>query len=359
MVKSILATLQNALAAGAFPGAVCHLSRRGEVIFHQAVGNLGVEAPFGRTATRDTVYDLASLSKIYTLCAAFQVLRDAKIAFDAPLTRFLPGFDARITLRLLMAHASGISLALQRLEKVEAGDWMQHIVAAPLFTDPGREVSYCCTNFWLLARAVETIGGASLDSLIQGRILQPLQLENTHLALENRENVAPTERILDANQKLENENAPHLSEFFHGIVHDEAARSWRAQTGTLAGNAGIFASASDVARFAQIWARGAAGILHPEDAARAFEPLFPERDNFRGLGFQIDVASYMSEVAPKRSAGHLGFTGPSLVITPRSDVLVILNNRVHPTRNGPGRLSFHRQIAAQFFGEGKEEFHKK
>ncbi len=342
MHQIIASILDSALAAGAFPGAVCHLSRRGEVVFHGASGNLGVEAPFLRPATVETTYDLASVSKIYTLCAALRTLRDAKIPLDTPLQQFFRSFDARITLQLLMAHASGISFAVQKLDGIAADNWMRKVAEAPLQSAPATEVLYSCTNFWLLSRVIEKISGTSLDSLIETQILRPLQLENTGFEPGNGENIAPTERIGGTKEDLE-------AAFFHGVVHDEAARSWRTQTGTCAGNAGVFATAADVAGFARLWTQQGAGVLHPADAALAFAPLFPEKTYFRGTGFQIDAAFYMSESAPSPSAGHTGFTGPSLVLTPQDDVLVILNNRVHPTRNGPERMPFHRQIAAQFF----------
>ncbi len=327
--------MQSGIDDGAFPGAVCHLSRGAETVFDGACGNLGIEAPFLRPVTTETIYDLASVSKIYTLCATLAVLRDAGLALDAPLARFFPGFDQKITLQLLMAHASGISFAVQKLDGVDAGDWMAQIIAAPLQSEPGTAVLYSCTNYFLLARVAEQIGGESLDSMVQKRICAPLGLKNTDFAPQNLGNVAPTERNGDG--------------FFHGIVHDEAARWWRAQTGHGAGNAGVFAPASEVARFVRIWASEGEAILHPEDAARAFVPLFPENSYSRGLGFQIDAAFYMSEAAPPRSAGHTGFTGPSMTVTTGGDVAVILNNRVHPTRNGPERMPFHRQIAEVFF----------
>ncbi len=356
MRHDISSLLENAILEGAFPGAVCYGARRDETVFHEAIGNLGVEAPFLRPVKRETIYDLASVSKIYTLGAAFITFRRARIALDTPLQRFSPTFDARITLQLLMAHASGIGFALQKLESVEARDWLPKIVAAPLHAAPGTQVLYSCTNFWLLARIIEKVSGASLDSVIESQILQPLQLKHTFFEPELLENVAPTERIESERIESERIETAHFHkkwkrarpDFFHGMVHDEAARSWRAQTGTMAGNAGLFASAQDVASFARIWTKGA-GILHPADAARAFESLFPENSHGRGLGFQIDAAFYMSEFAPVGSAGHLGFTGPSIVVTPRDEILVILNNRVHPTRLGPNRLPFHREIAARFF----------
>ncbi len=337
--SAIHSILQSGIDAGAFPGAVCHLWRGAEVVFEGARGNLGIEAPFLWPVTTETIYDLASLSKIYTLAVALAVLREAKIGLDTPLARFFPGFDARITLQLLMAHASGIGFAVQKLEGVAAADWIARLAAAPLQSAPGTQVLYSCTNFFLLARVAETLGGESLDALVRKRICAPLGLKNTTFEPKNLRNVAPTERNARGNS----------NGFWQGVVHDEAARSWREQTGTGAGNAGIFAPASEVARFAQIWAGGGEDVLHPADAALAFEPLFPENSYQRGSGFQIGAAFYLSELAPPRTAGHTGFTGPSLLLTPGRAGAVILNNRVHPTRNGPERLAFHRAIAQAFF----------
>ncbi len=340
--NQISANLQRGIASGAFPGAVCAYSRDGATL-SQAAGDFGIEAPFLRPVSAQTIYDLASISKIYTLAATLCALRDAKIGLNAPLSRFFPAFDPKITLQLLMAHASGIGFAVQKLEAVEADDWIAKIADAPLESAPGTQVLYSCTNYFLLARIAEQISGETLDSLVKTRICAPLGLENTTFAPQNLDEVAPTERC-DPNDDLRGAGG-----FRHGIVHDEAARSWRVQTGNGAGNAGVFAPAEEVARFARIWAENGAEILHPEDAVRAFEPLFPENSYTRGLGFQIDAAFYMSDAAPKSTAGHTGFTGPSMLVTPQGAVLVILNNRVHPTRNGPERLPFHCEIAGAFF----------
>ncbi|MBW3634843.1 MAG: beta-lactamase family protein [Armatimonadetes bacterium] len=334
------AILEDGIAARAFPGAVCHLSRRAEILFHEAVGTLGYDAPFDVPATRETIYDLASVTKIYTFTVALCILRDAKIALDTSLHAFYPVFDAEITLEHLMAHASGISFPIQALEKVAANQWIERIAAEPRADAPGNSVLYSCTNIFLLARVAENVAGTSLDEIIQNRILGPLGLENTSFAPSDLENVAPTEF--------------YEGGVWRGTVHDEAARSWRAQTGTCAGNAGVFAPAADVARFAQIWSQNEGEILHPDDLTRAFAARYAENDYARGLGFQLDAAFYMSDQAPHGTAGHLGFTGPSLVLNPQSGhVAVVLNNRVHPTRNGPNRLPFQRQISAWMFGGGE------
>ncbi len=335
------AILEDGIAARAFPGAVCHLSRRDEILCHEAAGSLGYDALFDVPATRETIYDLASVTKIYTLTAALCMLRDAKIALETSIHAFYPVFDAEITLEHLMAHASGISFPIQALEKVAANEWIERIAAEPRADAPGNSVLYSCTNLFLLARVAESVAGVSLDEIIETRILNPLGLQNTSFAPSDLDNVAPTEF--------------YEGGVWRGVVHDEAARSWRVQTGTCAGNAGIFAPAAEVARFAQIWSHNEGGILHPDDITRAFTTRYAENEYWRGLGFQLDAPFYMSDQAPRGTAGHLGFTGPSLVLNPQSGhVAVVLNNRVHPTRNGPNRLPFQRQISAWMFG-GDEE----
>jgi CubicO group peptidase (beta-lactamase class C family) len=267
--------LENGVAAGAFPGAVCHLSRGETQLFHDCVGTLGYNSPFGAPVTLAIVYDLASITKIYTLAAVFCALRDARIEFETPLQSYFATFDSHITLEHLMAHASGICFPIQALENVAASDWIEKIAIAPRENEAGKAVHYSCTNYFLLARVAEKVSGATLDELIRTRILRPLQLENTGFELPDLEIVAPTEQ--------------NEAGFWRGVVHDEAARSWRAQTATCAGNAGLFATCADVARFAQIWTQRGAEILHPEDVARTFATRFPENTHGRGLGFQLDA----------------------------------------------------------------------
>lgn len=327
--------LESAIAARAFPGAVIHFSHRGEVVHHEAVGQLGYEAPYDVPVSASTVYDIASLTKIYTLATALAAFREAGVPLETPLRSFFPSFDSRITLEQLMAHASGIEIAIQRFEEVPADEWMARIATAPLARTPGSAVNYSCTNYFLLARVIEEVVGARLDAYFNERIKGPLQLNDTCFA-PNPEVVAPTEQ--------------NRSGFWRAIVHDEASRSWRLQMGSCAGNSGLFATAADVAKFASIWVEGGTSLLHPEDIKRALSTRLSERSCWRGLGFQIDAAFYMSESAPRGTAGHLGFTGPSLALhAETASIAVILNNRVHPTRSGPERLTYHRQMSAKFF----------
>jgi len=339
------AILQRGADSGAYPGASCHLERARKTVFSGAVGTLGVAPHFAVPARVQTLYDLASLTKIYTLSAALCALNEAKLAPETtPLRAFLPGFDARLSLEHLMNHSSGITRSLQSLEKLPADMWIETLREEPLSSSPGARVEYNCANYFLLARALERISGWSLDELISRYLLAPLRLEDTTFAPCDLAFVAPTEEKPDGT-------------FWHGQVHDEAARSWRRQIGTCAGNAGLFASAPDVARFAAIWLLD--GYVSPIPAiwrARATQYILPEGNAYRGWGWQRDAAFYQGQLPPEKLAareflaGHLGFTGTSLVLNPKAgEVAVVLSNRVHPTRNGPDRLPFVRELHERFW----------
>lgn len=338
--------IERAIDGGAFPGASVHLARGRETVWSGAVGTLGFESPFKTPALQSTLYDLASLSKIYTLAAALCALRDANLAPETtPLRAFLSGFDARITLEHLFNHSSGITRHLQTLETMPASSWVEILARETLQTEPGRTVLYNCSNFFLLARAMEHLTNSTLDELVARYLLRPLRLENTTFAPCDLGFVAPTEGKRGENG------------FCHGEVHDEAARAWRQQSGTGAGNSGLFATASDVARFASIWLLdGNSSPLPSVWRARAMMHLLPEGNATRGWGFQRDAAYYMGELPFRENAarsfliGHLGFTGTSLVLNPRAgEVAVVLSNRVHPTRLGPDRLPFVRALHEEFW----------
>lgn len=322
--------LREAIENAAFPGAVAFCARGDNVLFHGAQGNLGIAPPFDKPANTATIYDLASLTKIYVLAAALRCLRAHQIALDTPLANFLDGFVPSITLSHLMNHSSGLELHLQTLTDIPIEQWLPAIAAAPVTVTPGTRVLYLCTNYFLLGHALIVIEGAPLETIVEKYVLKPANLRATFAPID-LSNVAPTE-------------TDGQGGYFRGIVHDEAARAFRAQTGDCAGNAGLFADASDVGKFGQLWL---GDFFHPADvAAIAAHPL-PEESGARGLGFQIDKPFYMSDSAPPNTWGHLGFTGPSLVIhRATKNVIVLLNNRVHPTRNGPNRMPWHRALAA-------------
>ncbi len=343
--------LERALDGGAFPGATACLLRGREVVWSGAVGTLGYEAPFRAPTLSGTLYDVASLTKIYTLSAALLALREANLAPETtPLRAFLPAFDARITLEHLFNHSSGLTRQLQTLEPLPANTWVDTLARETLQTEPGRVVLYNCSNYFLLARALERLTGEPLDELVARYLLRPLRLENTTFAPCDLEFVAPTEAKRGVGE----------TGFWHGEVHDEAARAWRRATGTGCGNAGLFATAADVARFAGIWLLdGRESPLPSIWRARAMMHILPEGGAGRGWGFGRDADYYMGALPHRPDQtrgfliGHLGFTGTSLVLNPRAgEIAVVLSNRVHPTRLGPDRLPFVRALHEEFWRSG-------
>lgn len=350
--------LDRAIQARALPGAVARLEWR-EQVLTAARGQRGYQEPFEQPIEERTVYDLASLTKLWTLGAALLSMRIQRLSPDTLLCELLPQFERpdkrAITLRNLMMHSSGIAFAIQSLvppsapEPTSREEWVSRIASEPLISEPGRSVLYSCTNYFLLARALDmdavnsprrafiadgryiiTRGGAS------GSSLASLTLHPTSLPSKL---IAPTEIDLETGK------------FLRSIVHDEAARFWSGgRNFSFAGNSGLFGDVAAVANFARLWLRE--GEFHAQDIERALGDTLPEGTDGtrRGWGWQIDNPLFCGRIgvdAPRGSFGHAGFTGPSVwAHRATQSVCVVLNNRVHPARDGPNRFPFHREIAA-------------
>jgi CubicO group peptidase (beta-lactamase class C family) len=211
-------------------------------------------------------------------------------------------------------------------------------------------VKYSCTNFFLLARILELWTDTPADHWITTNILEPLKMTRSSYWPQkyfSLDDIAPTE--ID----------PKTNKPWHGIVHDEAARFWQQQTGSTCGNSGFFSTAGDLSKFVEMWIhKGSINGQKYFSAELANEALRPQAKEdalaWRGLGWQIDAKFFMGHKAPTGSAGHTGFTGPTLFFTPQNQCVIILENRVYPTRNGPERLMYHRRIAQALLKLHKE-----
>jgi CubicO group peptidase (beta-lactamase class C family) len=353
--EELTATFESAIEKRVFPGASCWLSRGDTVFAHQAFGTTAYDAEYSRPATRDTAYDIASITKLFTTAAFFIASRESGTSIECPLAQFFPQFQtgekAGIRLRHLMQHNSGIEIAIQSLIEFSPEEWIARIVAAPLQNAPAQSVRYSCTNFFLLARVVEKISGAHLDDLIAREILQPLRMNSTAyfpLRKFSKDNIAPTE--------IQNQNLTQ------GIVHDEAARAWQEYSHHAScGNSGLFSTSGDLAKFARLWLNDGAieskQIIAREDVEKALNETVLEADPIalRGLGFQINAPFFMSHKAPPDAAGHTGFTGPTLWFSRATrDVCIILNNRVYPARESPSRFPTHRRVARWLMNASSE-----
>lgn len=346
MSEELNALFSEAIANRIFPGASIWLSRGEEICAHAAFGTTAYDAEYSAPVTTDTIYDIASITKLFTATAFLMAARENKIAVETTLAHFLPDFEVQdkreIRLRDLMQHNSGIEIAIQDLVSVSPGEWVSRIAQAPLHAAPQAQVLYSCTNYFLLARVFEIFAAQPLDEWIHSRVLRPLGMKRTHwtpLKKFSKKEIAPTE--------IEN------GVVNHGIVHDEAARAWREYSGAAScGNSGLFSTARDLARFAAWWRDDGVvngkQFLAREDVELALQNPVPEVHNGvrRGLSWQVDAKLYMSEKAPPDSIGHAGFTGPTLWLNRSTrHVCIVLNNRVYPSHEGDNRFPVHRQAS--------------
>jgi len=323
---SVVAYLRSQVDS-AFPGAVIAVGRHDTVLLLSAVGHYGSDDP--RPVTPETVYDLASLTKVIGLTTACMILvGEGKLDLDAPVQRYVPGFRGtgkeRVTIRHLLTHSSG--LPAWRPLYIEATTRATALALADttaLLRQPADTFVYSDLGAMVLTQAVEAITGQRLDSYLEPREFQPLGMTSTRFLPPPawRDRIAPTERSQDGT-------------IIRGTVHDENA--WK--LGGVSGHAGLFSTAPDLARFAR-WLLTA--WRQDSGQVRAFTKRqgIPTGSS-RALGW--DTPSENSSAGTKLGAhafGHTGFTGTSIWIDPDKDLFVILlTNRVNPTREN-GRIA--------------------
>ena len=323
--------MEKAIAARAFPGAVLAVGYQGELLALKAFGKFDYsrESP---PVTTNAIYDLASLSKaVGTTTAAVLLYDQGKLWLEAPLVRYLPEFGGvtghdQVTVRQLLTHTSGLP-AYERLfcEARDKQALLKRIYAMPLAAPPGQKFVYSDFGMILLGEIIERVAGQPLDQFLRQRVFEPLGMKDTFYRPSKslRARIAPTERDDVFRKRL-----------IRGEVHDEHA--W--VMGGVAGHAGLFSTARDLAVFAQMMLNGGSyggrRILQrrtvEEFTARPASPT----GSTRALGWDRPSPKGSSAGAhfSPRSFGHTGFTGTSLWVDPEKQLFVVLlSNRVHPT----------------------------
>jgi len=344
----------NGVAARAFPGGVVAVGRYGELAHLRAFGRLTYDdgAP---AVEADTIYDLASLTKvIVTTTLAMMLVDEGKLDLDARVSGFFPAFRGgakdSVTLRQLLTHSGGLVWWAPLYKEVQGkAAYLERIVAMELAYAPGSKSVYSDLGLILLGDVVERLAGAPLGELARSRVLDPLAMKDTlykpPAALVPR--IAPTE------------NDPWRGRVLRGEVHDENA----AALGGIAPHAGLFGSAPDLARFA--------AMLLDEGRAsgrrfvsRATLELFtlragvPQASRALGWDTPTDASGARSSIPGEpgyssagsllsaRSFGHTGFTGTSIWMDPeRRLFVVLLTNRVYPTRENNKIRAVRAQLA--------------
>ncbi len=325
------AIMRQAVEDKAPPGAVVIIGHNGKVVYRKAFGYRSLE-PTQEPMTIDTVFDMASLTKcLATATSITHMLELGQIRLNDPVTKYLPEFAQNgkqdITIRQLVTHYSGLAPDLDLKQPWQGYETaIKMAMAEPLLNPPGARFVYSDINYIVLGEIVHKISGMPLDKYAAAHIYVPLKMTHTTFnpPIAWRGKIAATEY---------DENGAMLK----GIVHDPTAR----RMGGVAGHAGLFSNADDVAKYAQAMLDGGKPVLSQLSVEKMSTPQQPPiGPSLRGIGWDIDspFASNRGELFPVGSYGHTGFTGTSLWIDPITDTyVVILGNGVHP-RGGAGSL---------------------
>ena len=333
----------DAIERRVFPGAVV-LIGEGERIRHQgAYGTTMYDAPQSQPVRLDTIYDVASLTKMFTATAALRLYDAGLLDLHAPVAKYLPAFQARdVRIWHLLTHTSGLDIRLSTLRHLGRDELVELALQLRPARAPGSVVAYSNVNSLLLGEIVGRLHGTPLDRALQALVIEPLELRDTSFR-------PPPELLLRiAPSEVDDDWRGGL---VHGSVHDESAHA----LGGVAGHAGLFSSADDIYRFCLAWL--AAAVDPPGEDEPAPSRLLLRQATARaamtnqtaglnvacGLGWMIDRANFMG-AAPAGTVGHTGFTGPAMAIAPATrTIVVMLNNRIYPKRSAQ---SHHAVISA-------------
>jgi uncharacterized protein YbbC (DUF1343 family)/CubicO group peptidase (beta-lactamase class C family) len=335
--------INDAIAQQQIPGAVLIVGHHGQVVYRKAYGSRAIE-PRREEMTLDTVFDCASLTKVIaTTTAIMQLWEQGKLRMNDPVGKYLPEFAQNgkqdITIRQLLVHYSGLAPDLD-LTKPWEGKEAAYRMAFELTPErpPGAAFVYSDVNFVVLGALVERLSGETLDEYSAKHIFEPLGMKETRFLPPSSWTaaIAPTEE--DENHRL-----------LRAVVHDPTAR----RMGGVAGHAGVFSSADDLAILAQALLDGGRGILTSATIAKMTAPQQPVNGTtLRGFGWDIDspLSTNRGELFPVGSYGHTGFTGTSLWIDPATKTyIVLLTNAVHmntvPAKEKGSAVSLRTKVA--------------
>jgi len=334
------AAIGDSIAKKECPGAVVLVGRHGRVVYRKAYGNRAV-TPAVEPMTADTVFDMASLTKVVaTTTSVMTLVEDGKIRLQDRVVRFIPEFAAgggardQVTIEELLTHRAGLAaddpmaLYVGTPQEIFERKYRQPLVAAP-----GSRFLYSDAGFEVLGELVRRVSGLPLDEYAAQHVFAPLGMKETgfiplspsspskkswSLAVP-LSRIAPTERINGVVRR--------------GAVHDPRAYA----LGGVAGHAGLFSTAGDLALFCAALLKGGGGVLSPAGVASMWRPRFYGDGVLRGIGWDVgsSFSSNRGDLFPLGSVGHTGWTGTSIWIDPATDTFVVLlTNRNHPDESG-------------------------
>ena len=342
------AMIADEIAKKHLPGAVVLVGRKGRVVWLKSYGARAVE-PTREPMTDDTIFDLASLTKVVATATSIMILVErGKLRLSDPVSTYIPELKGegrdRVTIEQLLTHVSGYAPDFDLRERWTGYDEaIKRLIKEPLRNPPGTRFTYSDIGFITLGEVVARVSGMPLDQFAQKNIFGPLRMHNTGFrpspSLTTR--IAPTERRRGQLSYLGDTavNAGVEGDvWLRGQVHDPT--SYRMNG--VAGHAGLFSTASDLAIYCQMILNGGSyggvRILAPLTVAEMTRPrVVSSSGNTRGLGWDMNTSysTNRGDLFPLGSFGHTGFTGTSIWIDPASEMFVVfLSNRVHPDGKG-------------------------
>jgi len=364
LTKYLKPTADNPKHPG-YAGAVALVLVDGKTTLHTAVGHAlrykagPVELPASRrvAAKPDSIFDLASLTKVYTALLVLQLVDKGRIDLAKPVRDYLPEFTGTgkgaVTIAMLLAHTSALPVGAKVTGLPDNAARWKSVLTTPLVKGgvPGTTFRYSSVGLMVLGRLVEKLTGKSLDKALRDNLLTPLGLKDTGFQ--------PLKWVGNK-QRLVATDARSSRGLLRGTVHDDVCNT----LGGVAGHAGVFATAKDVAVIGQLMLNGGThngkrllsadvlnrALTNVNKGKPAIDPDRPHRTADHGLGVELNQPWFMGKLAAATTFGHTGFTGTSLLVSPaRKMVVVLLTNRAHPNWSWSNpdthRVAVHNAIA--------------
>jgi CubicO group peptidase (beta-lactamase class C family) len=330
-LRQIDAVAEDEIAKNNFPGAVIFIGQARHTLYFKAFGDESLQ-PTRDPMHPDTIFDIASLSKPVGTAPSILILADrGQLRLDDDIAGILPEFARTggepITIRHLLTHTSGLPAYMNAAElKARHGpvcpdNVLEKIASLKRLSEPGETFRYSCLGYIVLGKIVERVSGSPLDVFARDNLFAPLGMKDTAY----RTPPASLDRIAPTVYKN--------GELLRGSVHDPLA----ALMGGVSGNAGIFSTAEDLARFARMLLSDGRGSGRQILSPNAVRLLTTEQSFGRACGFDVSsaYANVKGQVIGPAAFCHTGYTGTSLVADPDSKLFVIiLTNRVHPEDKG-------------------------
>ncbi len=361
MKNQISEFLQSRIEAKDFPSAVYLVAEKGEVVFTDALGFAVVE-PEKIAANLDTIYDLASLTKVLVtglLCA--KLIERGEITLSGKISRYFEEFDTdekrEITIEILLTHTSGFTAwkPFYLISNLKS-EILDAIAAELLENPPNQKVIYSDLNFLTLGFLLEKLCGENLAEIAEKEIFAPLNLKNTfynpskelqkRIAASEKGNEFEMQTCIEPGYEIRNHQSAFRTQLIWGEVHDGNCYFMNG----VSGHAGLFSTAFETFKIAQQFLANETTLLNPKTCALFQTNFTPNFNEARSIAFQLAETkdSTASNALAKDSFGHLGFTGTSLWIEPETErIFILLTNRTH-----------HRELPFANINQTRRRFHE-